>query len=107
MPPEHLLLGQRCCAKLHAGVQHGFSSMHGISRKVVNILEMRLQEAAVGQCEALHIAVAVESDGGLLMDSVQVANVGKLFAAGMRHSSLRRLCTRSVGLDAEGAGAGS
>ena len=68
---------------------------------------MRLQEAAVGQCEALHIAVAVWSDGGSLMDSVQVANVGKLFAVAMRHSSLRRLCARSVSLDANGAGAGS
>ena len=41
------------------------------------------------------------------MDSVEVANVGELFAAGMRQGSLPRLWTRPIGPDAEGAGAGT
>ena len=91
---------------LHAGVRHGFSSMHGTPCTAVMVLVMHVQKAVIGQCYVSHITAARGGGGDSLMDFVKVANIGKLFAADMRQGSLRCLCIRPVRLNTKGPRAG-
>ena len=67
---------------------------------------MQAQEAVIWQCSYFTSQPPGAVGQCSLMDFVEVANVGKLFATNVRQGSVCCLCIRPVCLNAKGARAG-